>query len=91
MKRPLTIGDIEDFAESEVWGGYGYCNARHLAHRTAVIDAADTMLIEVANEQGWTLADLRTFLDSKVGRWYGEEYIMGNGPAAARKLIARVR
>lgn len=73
----LTIDDIEAGYEHDDWQGHGYLGARQHTATTrkgrARVDAADEALLARANAQGWTADELFAFVNSKAGRWYGED------------------
>lgn len=75
--KPLTIDDIEAGYDNPEWGGYGYLSEREHAGRTragaAQMALADAAILEEANSRGWTPAQFFYWLNSKDGRWFGEE------------------
>lgn len=77
---PLTDSDLTRALNDERHGGYGFRSALAegaLAHDAAVYVACRALVIQFANERGWTPEQLFTWADSKLGRWFGEAYFHG--------------
>jgi hypothetical protein len=91
-KTTLTVQDIEAGYENDAWLGFGYLGERRNAAEAvqtgewefANVTAADTLILEVANDKGWTPARLFTWLNSKDGRIFGDMTLGSDdfGPAA---------
>lgn len=80
MNRPapeLTTRDIVAYYTYEgpgEWDGHGYLSAVSArAADTDAIAAANKALIIRANTLGWDIDQLRYFLNSKAGRWFGDD------------------
>jgi hypothetical protein len=86
--KPLTRDDLEALYDHDEWGGYGYLGEREYATRTEAgrkqAEAADALILDYANSHGWTREVLFRWVDSKNGRWLGEEFFrMGHSAAEA--------
>jgi len=79
----LTVDILEGFYDHPDWLGFGYLGVRQTNMATAAgrakADMADTAILTFANLQGWTEGELFAWANSKVGRWYGEEFFYGGG------------
>lgn len=95
-RRDLTPDDIEEGYANEGWLGYGYLGIKEKAHGkvhgvgAATLKAqADRVLLEQANAEGWTPEQLFDWLNSKLGRWYGEVMLLGSMGELTPGEIAR--
>lgn len=96
-QSPLTVADIEAGLTNPEWNGWGYLGERSRTEDTDQIVAADEVLLSLVNAEGWTAAEFFAWLDSKLGRWFGD-LAFGNdvsadevrSKSAAWELIAKV-
>ena len=93
----ITTADLDNMTHHDDWEGHGYLGERE-ALRSAIqsgerrledkklLDQADQMLLNEANRQGMTMAELFTWANAKLGRWYGDCWFGSNGQHAERYL-----
>jgi hypothetical protein len=55
-----------------------------------VVRTIDLIIITLANKRNWTATQLFEFMDSKMGRWAGDE-MMSNDPLSSEKTRAVIK
>lgn len=69
--QELTVQDIEAGYENADWLGYGYLNERR--HTDADAQArGDAYVLQIAAAHKWSTVDLFNFVNSRVGRHFGD-------------------
>lgn len=72
----LTVEDLHATLEDERHLGWGYATTEELNDRER--RNLDVVVIEIANEQGWTKDQLFEWSNSKYGRWLSD-LVYGRG------------
>lgn len=65
----LTITDLDRMQQDERWAGWGYIMERRNATPERR-EAADSIVLEVANAENLTYDQLFMWANSKKGRWF---------------------
>lgn len=69
---PLTVADIEAAYDHADWQGWGYLRGRNdLAGDVRI--AADAVVLDYANEHGWTAERLFVWMNSRPGRHFADD------------------
>lgn len=84
----LTINDIDAARNNDEWLGWGYLGERERQTDVTLIALADNAIIDVANEIGATDVLLFEFLNSRLGRHFGD-YAFGGWDASYNDLKKR--
>jgi len=88
----LTQDDIEAGYANDEWLGWGYLGERQTYCVTSTgrrrVATADRALLAHANDNLWTAETLFDWLNSKLGRWYGDSVFGTDEPARAAALRA---
>lgn len=84
----LTAVDIEAGYDNPAWLGHGYLETRQRSARIARIQAADHALLLRVNGLHWTASQLFEFVNSKHGRWYGEDALGISGAGGTPDMCA---
>jgi hypothetical protein len=59
--------------DNDEWCGFGYLGERrHNFHKPELLEQADNLLLEFANDNAWTEAELFIFCNSTSGRYNGD-------------------
>lgn len=84
----LTVNHIRCAYDREEWLGFGYLGERRSALGEEIdVSLGDYVVIGHANENGWSEDDLFEWLNSKLGRWFGEQAFR-SGPVSRFDLQA---
>ena len=68
-----TRSTINAMHDNDEWCGFGYLGERrHNFHKPELLEQADNLLLEFANDNAWTEAELFIFCNSTSGRYYGD-------------------
>lgn len=84
----LTFEAIITALEDEDYNGYGFGTIRTATADPRLMVTRYEQLIEAANNAGWTYDDLRTFVNSREGRWLAD--CATNNAAYAKELARTV-
>lgn len=101
---PLTIDDLLAGYDNPDWLGFGYLGERRSALSSTDeecppqperVAEADVLVLEVANDRGWTVDVLFAWCNSRPGRHFGD-YLFGGSEGndlqrGIRELLRTIR
>jgi hypothetical protein len=71
-RTELTTADLEAGYDHEDYEGFGYLGERARCARISWMQVVDAVVLERANELGWSADRLAEWAISKPGRWFGD-------------------
>jgi len=92
MNHMLTVADLDAGLQRDDYLGFGYLGERRNFFSTygmsvvPQIEAADTLVLFLANAHGYDAERLFEWANSKSGRWAGEILMTGQAPTFANPL-----
>ena len=80
----FTAADIAAARKDPRWGGWGYLGERD-SMNPAMKARIDGILVDAANDQGWTPEELFQFCNSRPGRHFADDARSGRDVETLRR------